>query len=301
MGYSRSKAEDWVGATASYSGKTRHEIFGANAAAPELKASNIKVRESIDSPISPNSTPIIVGSDVTGSMGELARVIIQKGMGVIMNEVYDRKPVPDPFLAILAIGDTYFDREPLQATQFEADITLAKQVEKLYVEGGGGGNEGESYLLAYYFAAFKTKSDSLIKRGKKGYLFTIGDEAPLALLPKHHIKAVFGDDVERDMTLAELYDLAKQSWEIFHLIVKPVANQPVVQKWEALLGDRAIRIQDADLLAEIIVSTIQVNEGEDHGKVAASWSGATAVAVADALAGFKGGVPATASSGPVAL
>lgn len=300
MGYSRSDSKDWAGASAMYSGRSRHDIFGATAAAPELKAANIKVREAVDSPISPNSTPIIIGSDVTGSMGELAAIIIKKGMATIMNEVYDRKPVPDPFLAILAIGDCYFDTAPLQATQFEADISLAKQVEKLYVEGGGGNNAGESYLAAHYFAAFKTKADSVIKRGKKGYLFTIGDEAPLDTITKAQIKQVFGDDVQADMTAQECLDAAKQYFEVFHLIVKPVSHQPVVQKWEALLGDRAIRVQNADLLAEVIVSTIQVNEGASVHDVVASWSGDTSVVVRDALAGFKGGVPA-AGDRPVAV
>lgn len=64
---------------------------------------------------------------------------------------------------------------------FEADIRIARQLEKLWLEKGGGGNCCESYTLPWYFAALHTAIDWFEKRGQKGYLFTVGDELPTYL------------------------------------------------------------------------------------------------------------------------
>ena len=77
---------------------------------------------------------------------------------------------------VAAVGDAYTDQAPLQCTQFEADISLASQIRSLWLEGNGGGNNGESYSAAHLLAALKTSTDSFERHGRKGYLFTIGDE-----------------------------------------------------------------------------------------------------------------------------
>ncbi|MEP3670361.1 MAG: hypothetical protein ABJN42_26935, partial [Roseibium sp.] len=51
-----------------------------------------------------------------------------------------------------------------------------------------------------------------------------------------------------------------------------------------------IPLEDINALAETVTSIIQVNEGARAADVAGSWSGSTAVAVANAI----GGMPAKA-------
>jgi hypothetical protein len=246
----------------------------------------ITVRESVDSEANPNSTPIIIAVDETGSMGQLAEIVIKKGLGVVMGEIYDRKPVSDPHVMCMGVGDAEYDEAPLQVTQFEASIVLTEQVEKIYLEAGGGGNRGESYNLAWYFAAFKTKCDAITKRGRKGYLFTIGDEAPLPGLTKEQIKRFVGDDLQDGLSNEDLLAVLSPNWEVFHLIIKPVSSQPVKQAWTDLLGQRAISVSDHEKLAEVIVSTIQVTEGHDVGAVTSSWSGDTSIVVSNAISGL---------------
>jgi len=135
-------------------------------------------RESRDSDENPESTAIIIGCDVTGSMGFIAENLIREGLGVLFEEIYDRKPVSDPHIMVSAIGDVDSDRVPLQVGQFEADLKITEDLEKVYVEGNGGGNNKESYDLPYYYAAYHTSIDCFEKRNKKGYIFTIGDELP---------------------------------------------------------------------------------------------------------------------------
>ena len=287
MGSGRWDASDWASVSSTTSTMSRSAIFRSSSAKDEMLPKNITFRESVDSAANPNSTPLIIGCDVTGSMGVLAETIVKKGLGVIMEEVYDKKPIPDPHLMCMAIGDAYCDRSPLQVTQFEAEVNpLTTQVMDLWLEGGGGGNNGESYHLPWYFAAFKVKADAILKRKRKGYLFTIGDEGPVDPLTKAQIKEFFGDDTQADMYNKDLLSIVCQNWEVYHLIVKPVGYQNEVPRWRELLGERAIIMKSHDALAEVIVSTIRLNEGHDYNNVVSSWSGDTSLVVADALKGL---------------
>lgn len=284
MGGQRWSPSDWDNHSTQTRHQTQQQIFRQSSIHPDLDPLNIKVRESVDSEANPQSTPVILAVDETGSMGHLAEVIIKTGLGVIMGEIYNRKPIHDPHVLCIAVGDSKVDAAPLQATQFEASIVLAEQVKNFYLEGNGGGNHGESYHLVWYFAAHKTHCDSQLKRGRKGYIFTIGDEPPHLSLGKDEIKRVFGDDVEADISSRDLLDLVSQNWEVFHLIVNPGAYDKT--RWVELLGERAIDVRDHDKLAEVIVSTMQVIEGEDVDAVAGSWSGDTSLVVRDAIGGL---------------
>lgn len=285
MGSARWNPSDWATHSRATSTQTRQQIFSQSGMHDDLNPLKIAMRESVDSAANPNSTPIILAVDETGSMGMLAEVIIKKGLGTIMEEIYERKPVTDPHIMCMGIGDAFSDRAPLQVTQFEASIVLADQVKNIYLEGNGGGNGGESYLLAHYFAAFKTKCDAQVKRKRKGYLFTIGDEAPHQKLTRDQVKAFIGDDVEADLSAKDLLGILSPNWEVFHLIVKPAYSEAVT-KWTELLGERAIQVSDHEKLAEVIVSTMQVIEGHDADKVIKSWSGDTSLVVQKAVGGL---------------
>ncbi len=284
-----------AGVYRSYQQKTatmsRQQRFTSSGMVDELNPLKFKIRESCDSPANPRSTPIILACDVTGSMQHLPEVIIKKDFGLIMEEAYRRVAakqldVTDPHFCCLAVGDTKSDHAPLQATQFEAEAApMIEQLPKMYLEGNGGGNGGESYLLAHYFAALRTKTDAWLNRKQKGYLFTIGDEAPHSTLTRGEITRFLGDHSEVDLTASGLLDQARQTWEVFHLLIKP-AYDAALPRWIDLMGhqrERVIQVDDHEHLGEIIISTMQVLNGADKQQVANSWSGSTAVAVASAI------------------
>lgn len=285
MGNARWDPTDWQQYSQQTQTKTQRQIFTKTTVDSDLDPKGFKLRESVDSDSNPESTPIILAVDETGSMGYLSEEIIKKGLGVIMKEIYDRKPVHDPHIMCMGIGDGYVDRHPLQMTQFEAGVApLTAQVEKIYLEGNGGGNGGESYNLAWYGAAFRTKCDAFVKRQRKGYLFTIGDEPPHMKLEKDVILRVTGDKVESDLTSKGLLDILAPNWEVFHLEVgAPSYGANAQKKWKELLGERAITVTDHTKLAEVIVSTIQMTEGADLDSVVDSWSGDTSIVVRDAV------------------
>lgn len=237
------------------------------------------MRESRDGTDNPNATPLIVAIDVTGSMGILADTLARKGLGTMFEEILDSKPISDPHLMFMAIGDARSDRSPLQVSQFEADNRIVEQLTKIWIEHGGGGNAGESYDLAWYFAARHTDIDSLIKRGKRGYLFTVGDEpAPPGLSPEQ-IKAIIGTDIEAEVSPKAILAEAQRKYDVFHIIVEEgsgggqYGRENIRKGWVELLGERVIRLSDHTKLAETIASAILVAEGHSIDGVKTKFGG----------------------------
>jgi hypothetical protein len=262
MGMGRWSDNDWKSYARSTSSKSREEIFTKKAMDDELDPSKIKYRESRDSEINPESTPIVLACDVTGSMGHLAEAIVKSELGKIMKDIYDKKPVSDPHICCMAIGDSYCDQAPLQVTQFEAEVApLTAQVEKLFLEGGGGGNNGESYGLVWAFVADKTRVDA-VKKGRRGYIFTIGDENCLPELPKEHSQKL-GIAQQETLDSKRLYERLSKDWEIFHLIVQTSATeaQGAIANWKKMLGERAIVMKDYHQLGDVIVGILQLVNG----------------------------------------
>lgn len=302
MGSGRFSSADWDAFTRrATAGKSREEVFAGHLhdALDPAKAKG-GVRESRDSADNPASTPIILGLDVTGSMGDIPDYMVRHGLPAFFDSIYARKPVSDPHVMFMGIGDVEYDAAPLQVSQFEADIRIAEQLKSLYLEGGGGGNTCESYTLPWYYAARHTVSDAFEKRQKKGYLFTVGDECAPPKLLASEIKRVLGVNGQADYTAAQLLDLVSRRYHVFHLMVEEgnyfrSASKDVTRSWRALLGQRALLLRDYTKLAEVVVAAIQVTEGASADAVAASWGGDTAVAVRHATGALTAGSAASAS------
>lgn len=291
MGTTRWNPYDWDDYVTSHASMSTAAIFAKRSMSPDMDPANVSLRESCDSEANPNSTPIIVAVDNTGSMGILAENLIRVGLGVLIEEILNRKPVTDPHVMFMAVGDAWCDQAPLQVTQFETDIRIADQLSDFWVEGGGGGNDFESYNLPWYFAATRTKCDAILKRNKKGYLFTVGDEPPPPKLLAMHVKKFMGGGLQRDLPTRAVLAMASQSWEIFHIMVEQgnyFTSHPdkTRKSWQELLGQRALPLSDYSKLAEVIVSTLEVMEGADAAKVASSWSGGTELVVRNCLSGL---------------
>jgi hypothetical protein len=286
MGFPRMDPSEWETYTKRISTKPVAQLFTQRAMHDSLDPRTIAIRESCDSANNPQSTPIIVGVDHTGSLGRLSHVLVKTGLNTFAHEVYERKPVTDPHLMLMAVGDSYSDKAPLQVTQFETDIRLAEQLGNFYLEGNGGSNGGEMYSLVWYFAAMKTRCDSMMKRKKKGYLFTVGDEPVHPVLPAEHIRKFLNGEAEEDISIQDLYTLVNREWEVFHLVVTETRHGKMpntLQSWRDILGERALPLDDHTKMAEVIISAIQLLEGVDSRAVANSWSGNTAVVVAKAV------------------
>ena len=214
-------------------------------------------RECCDSEEHPNTIPVILALDVTGSMGSAAAEVAKK-LNVIMENLY--KKITDVEFLPAAIGDFSYDRSPFQAGQFESDIRVAEQVDKIYFEGGGGGNYWESYTAAWYFGLHHTKLDCW-NRGKKGIIITLGDEPLNPYLPKDVVATVFGDNLQEDVDTDELYKKVSEKYNVYHIAINDKETSYEYHKvtathsWISMLGD-SYKVSTIDGLANMISDII---------------------------------------------
>lgn len=223
------------------------------------------VREARDSAEHPNSLPISVFFDGTGSMGSVPRVL-QKKLAGLFGLLLRKGYVEDPQVMFGCYGDAYVDQVPLQVAQFESDNRSDEHLDKLFIEGGGGGNDGETVTAAWYYMANHTYTDSFEKRGKKGYAFFIADEKPLPLLPSH-ITTLLGDEAGSevgDLSIKGLADAISEKWEVFILLIDNFSAkmQGSEKVYKNLFGEKHVLIiENPDTIAETIALAVGAMEG----------------------------------------
>lgn len=261
MGYGSYSVDNSVArSTTMYAKASREEIFVEKKLNLAMSPENT-LRECADSPDHPSTIPIIIALDVTGSMGNVPDAFIREEMTKMMSSLY-ASGLTDSQVLFLGIGDHECDRAPLQVGQFEADDQLLdKWLKSIYLEGGGGGNDGESYLLAWYYAAKHTKIDSFDKRGVKGFVFTIGDEPTLKTLPTSAQRKIFGDNGKySDETVDSLLSEAGKKYNTVHLHLQETragATKSTQDGWKQLMGDGVKILNSYKDIATTIVDVVK--------------------------------------------
>lgn len=208
--------------TAAYSTKSREEIFHQRSLHEEMDLTKSKthIRESRDSEEHPESFPVFIALDETGSMGSVPDKMIRDYLPKLMDSIIDSIGIKHPQILFMGVGDHECDSCPCQVGQFESStITINQCLSRIYLEGRGGGNNGESYLLPWIIAGNHTSIDSYEKRNQKGFLFTVGDEPTLSRISKETLTNLTGVKYERDYTWQEAYELACEKYHVFHIHV----------------------------------------------------------------------------------
>ena len=290
MGRGSYRATDWAALRSSkkLSGNsTAVQIFDSKAAVHSYRSNYVKIRECRDNPDSPESTPVIIGFDVTASMGYLAKEIATNSLNNMISQILENKAVKDPQVLCAAIGDVKSDNYPLQVTQFESDIRMVRQLMTLCLEGGGGGNDGESYNLLWYFASRKTVADCFGRRQSKGILFTIGDDKCHPDLSRNEIRNAFAQDEPYTLSNEELIREVSLKYDIFHLYIENdnAGDRDVFRYWNDLLPGRSAPInkKDISLLSDLIVAIMLVNSGKTHNQALQGMDQDTAERIARSL------------------
>ncbi len=236
---------------------------GARKVHPALNPYGVTARESRDSDEHPRSLAIAVLFDVTGSMRGVPRILQTKLpglLGLLLRKGY----VADPHIMFGAIGDATCDRAPLQVGQFESDNRMDEDLGRILLEGGGGGQHTESYELAMYFMARHTSIDCYEKRGRKGYLFVIGDELAYRRVRASEVKKIIGDDLSEDLSTEALVAELQRRYHVYYVLpagASYVGDRTVLDYWRDLLGQNVIELDDLDAVCETIALTIGLEEG----------------------------------------
>lgn len=247
------------------------EVYRENRLNPLLNPKNV-VRECLDTEEHPETIPVILALDVTGSMGSAATMCASK-LDEIMKELYDK--VKDVEFLMMGIGDLACDNAPIQASQFESDIRILDQTTKVYFEGGGGGNSYESYTAAWYFGLHNTKLDCW-KRGKKGIIITMGDEPLNPYLPGRRLSEVLGTSTQ-DVDTEILYKEVCEKYDVYHIAITNNScynryKDEIKNSWGKLLNQHLI-IATSDELPKIISEIVAEHENNYSNTVTVTEEG----------------------------
>ena len=262
MGYSAWSDEAFKSVSKARKGGAAREVFrGTRNIDPLMDPKGVKVRESRDSEHHPNSVPIIVAFDVTGSMGDIPTKFAQEWLGSLMRLLVEQGWVTDPQVLFAAVGDAVVDKAPLQIGQFESGLEMDMWLTRLFLEGGGG-DAPESYLLPHWFAAHHTSCDAWEKRGKKGYLFSIGD-ATNKPLDAAQVERVFGYEPGGATADATVVGLAQEQWEVFHVLVTRgrEPNVGLLAHWRKLVGEGLLVLDETKAICELMGVVMGLREG----------------------------------------
>ena len=243
---------------------------------PKLNPKDAK-RESRDSDAHPITVPIAVIMDTTGSMASVPGILEERLshlMGAFLEDkASGKKYLGEGYPSILIGGLDDYDairsahgssQGTLQVGQFESGIEIDNDLERLWLTGHGGGTYEESYELALYFMATHTAHDHWEKRGKRGYLFLIGDEHPYSKVSADEVRDLMGDFIEADMSLSRVLEMARERYHVFFIIPNLTSHydDPKLEKdWIELLGQQyVLRLQDPKKICEMIAGAVALNE-----------------------------------------
>lgn len=243
------------------------QVFTQRNLHPDMNPYGVKVRESRDSAAHPNSIGIMFFLDETASMGDIPPFLARnkKGLASFMGMLIDGQFVDDPQVFFGAIGDAvqdHYEESPLQVGQFESEAHLMdKWLTAIHLERMGGGNRGESYDMAFYFAARHTAMDCWEKRGRKGYLFITGDEPLLPCVSAKAVRDRCNDDVRKDIPSADIIEEAEKTFHPFFLIPDQQRAQNIERGWRDRLGDRVIALETPEDTCAVAATLIALTEG----------------------------------------
>jgi hypothetical protein len=237
------------------------QVFSQTQCHPLMNPKGVRLRESRDGADHPQSLGIVFALDITGSMGQIPKIMATQQLPSFMKILMGCQ-IPDPQILFMAIGDATYNRAPLQVGQFESTAELMDQwLTSSYLEGGGGGNGRENYELGLYFLAMHTEMDCMVKRNKRGYLFMTGDEMPYDTLSRHIVDSVIGDSLDDDLRCEEIVAEVQKTFIPFFIIPDRARAKNCERRWRDLLGDHVLCLESPIDVCYVAAGAILLSEG----------------------------------------
>ena len=205
----------------------------------------------------PRPTVVTVVLDETGSNIDAARVVHSKLPELF--GVLQRWGISDPQLNCSAIGDANGDLVPLQMGDWESDTDkIAAQLEAIYLESAGGGQDHETYELAAYFLARHSHLAPLLTQKRRGFAIFIGDEKPYGMVSSGHVRRLIGDELDEDISTKEIFRELQRQFHVFYLFQARGSyhEEQILPTWRELLGERALVLDDPAAVCETIAGIV---------------------------------------------
>lgn len=200
------------------------------------------IRECRDNEFNPETSPIVVITDITLSRFKDIQILYNK-LPMLMGQIVMQGYATDPEICFAAVGDaTYGDKFPIQIGEFESDNKLDDSLKAIIREEGGGGGTGqESYQLMAYFFAYHSVLDSWEKRHQKGKCFFIGDEGFYSKISKKEVQQIFGETIPDDLDSTEVFKKLQEKYDVFFIYPR----KPWDQRKEGIDAEIRDRVEKA--------------------------------------------------------
>lgn len=219
-------------------------------------------RSRVDKAILPNrkvkctaKNPIVYAFDVTGSMGQLPKIIYDK-MPMIAGQIKQNKYMEDPEMSLAAVGDIFSDKASIQVCNFSKLRSLDEWLGRLWLEGGGGPGSKESYEMTAYFYANMCEMPNA---ENPIFLFT-ADEGFYENLVSSDLEAHFGgkrQDTDAYAVFKNLRKNFKDNVFLIHRRYSALDDAWIVKQWKRALGDANVVLLSEDLaIADITLGVV---------------------------------------------
>lgn len=284
---------------------------------PSLDPKGVTLRESRDSAEHPVTMPIAVIMDTTGSMGQVP-VTLEKNLSALMGHFLEDRASGKSYLgdaypaimvgavddyAAMGGGDGARAAGTFQIGQFESGIEIDNDLENLWITGMGGGTYEESYELALYFMARHTAHDAGEKRGKKGYLFLVGDEHAYEEVSAAQVATIISTPTQGNIPTDAIIREAQMKYHVFFIIpnlTQHYSDPELHRYWVEKLGQQnVILLEDPEKICEAIVAAVAISEGH-VGIDGLTRDGVVDGALSTALATLAGSAVARRDAGGLA-
>ena len=206
-------------------------------------------------------SPVVYAFDVTGSMGDLPKIIYDK-MPMMAGQLIEKGYLEDTMISLSAVGDVLSDQAPLQVCDFSVVKNLDEWLQRIWLEGNGGGQARESYeFIAYFYA----KMCDIPNAETPIFLFT-GDEGFRENLPAGTLKTHFGQGHESTHAFSVFEELKKKFKGNVFLIHRRYGggrDQQIVEQWESVLGKEKVIKLGSDLaIADVTLGVFAIVTGK---------------------------------------
>ena len=250
--YSDSSSSGWGSSYSSFGASSYSASKLSSTDLDDCMLPNNKILES------KTKNPIIIVLDVTGSNIEFARVVYDK-MPMLYGQIEQKRYLKDFDIAICAVGDAYTDDYPMQVGDFAKGIELDSWLEKLVLEGYGGGQEKESYELMAYYLYKNTK----FVPGSDPIIFFIGDEAPYPSVSMNQAARFGIDCVEGGCSNPFELLRRKSNDNVFMLLNKFCGRNfknEITSAWQKVLApEHVIKINEEKSIVDLMLGIISMH------------------------------------------
>ena len=200
---------------------------------------------------SKSTHPIVVATDVTGSMSEWPGIIFEK-LPLLGKEV--ARYAPKHEISFAAFGDAYCDGYPLQVRDFASGETLDEHISALYPEGQGGDDPESHDLVAYYYL-----NHCKIDEAVKPIFILITDVRSHTTLKASVIKKYVGDDAQSSLDSIAILKKLAEKFSVY-VFLRGMGDRKF---WEDIYGVQRVKpIEEPRDVVELIIGTIAGELGE---------------------------------------